>query len=850
MSHRVNVTRAACLLVVLASALAGASPSAAATGIRFSTPSVVDPTHVFGEPTVGIDPLGRVFASGPTGTGTQRSVWFGSPDGGHSFRPISPGPPPSPITSFQSPPGGGDTDLAFDSHAKQYFADLYALACLRTATTSDGGATASQSIYPAGCSGVPAADRQWLAVYDPPAGTPKQSPYTGPTPLAYMEYNNLSSGAQWVMSNSANDPQPGGPGLNYSNAEQGGPSNPNYAPWGADGYPAIDQVSGKVFQAASTPDPDMKANDYDLLLNIGSPDATGALSFLDAPAAPGGAGDTSKLIHIADHITGDTGVLFDVLSMDQARNLYAAWTVNDATGKAPATRQVWVSVASAASGWRKWSPPVQVSDASTATGDAVNIMPWIQAGGAGRADAVWYGSDKVSDPSTAAGQAWNVFMAQVVFPTGADGAVTGASPSVSLVKVSPHPMKYNDVCLVGTDCIAQQGNRNLADFFQVKTDASGAAEVIYDDTSNGLVQSGFTSGNQQVVDHAGAPLVTLARQSSGPGLFGADVSGPSDAPQGGLTKPAGDARYPVIGGTEVPGMDVLGTQLSLSGSTLTVTSKVVDLAHPAQTLSTLSGASALQYVTRWQMGNTLYYAAMEQGSSGAPTFYAGATASVDLCSVSACDPHVLTYPEPGGGGATEPGTVSCPPTPSASAPCTLTIDVKTADIGNPAASSLLEEVGTYARAASQPDSSITNAQAQADNVPLEIDGLCCFNFRSSGGSGPSELSAARLAALRAAGVVACASRRNFVIRLPRGLRSATVFVNRRRVRVLTGRRLRAPVRLTGLPPGRFTVRVVGRLRNGRRQVTVRRYRTCTPKRRHRYVPPRSHKHRATTGKSG
>jgi hypothetical protein len=300
----------------------------------------------------------------------------------------------------------------------------------------------------------------------------------------------------------------------------------------------------------------------------------------------------------------------------------------------------------------------------------------------------------------------------------------------------------------------------------------------------------------------------------------------------------------VIGGTEVPGMDVLGTQLSLSGATLTVTSKVVDLAHPAQTLSALSGASALQYVTRWQMGNTLYYAAMEQGSSGAPTFYAGATASVDLCSVSACDPHVLTYPEPGGGGATEQGSVSCPATPSPSAPCTLTVAVKTADVGNPSASSLLEEVGTYARAASQPDSSITNAQAQADNVPLEIDGLCCFNFRTSGGAGPSEMSAQRLAALLAArnrSAVACASRRHFVIRLPRGLRSATVFVNRRKVRVIRGRRLRAPVILTGLPKGRFTVRVVGRLVNGRRQVTTRRYRTCTPGKRHRYVPPRTHK---------
>src|SRR5436190_1199166 len=158
--------------VVVAAAgflLALAGPARAAS-IGFETPAVVDPTHTFGEPDVGVDPLRRVFVSGPTGTGTQRSVWFGSVDAGHTFRPISPGPPPSAIQSFNAPPGGGDTDIAFDHNAKQYFSDLYALICLRSATTSDGGATASQSVFPAGCAGLPGADRQWLVVHDPPPG--------------------------------------------------------------------------------------------------------------------------------------------------------------------------------------------------------------------------------------------------------------------------------------------------------------------------------------------------------------------------------------------------------------------------------------------------------------------------------------------------------------------------------------------------------------------------------------------------------------------------------------------------------------------------------------------------------
>src|SRR5712691_5188367 len=161
--------------LLIAAASGSTIPALAAPGIAFGVPVVVDPIHTNGEPDIGIDPFGRVFVSGPTGTGTQRSTWFGSVDRGHTFRIITPGLPPSPLIGLLDPPGGGDTDINFDRSGKQYFADLYALICLRTATTSDGGATVSQEVYPAGCSGVPGADRQWLAVYDPPGNIPHRS---------------------------------------------------------------------------------------------------------------------------------------------------------------------------------------------------------------------------------------------------------------------------------------------------------------------------------------------------------------------------------------------------------------------------------------------------------------------------------------------------------------------------------------------------------------------------------------------------------------------------------------------------------------------------------------------------
>jgi hypothetical protein len=80
----------------------------------------------------------------------------------------------------------------------------------------------------------------------------------------------------------------------------------------------------------------------------------------------------------------------------------------------------------------------------------------------------------------------------------------------------------------------------------------------------------------------------------------------------------------------------------------------------------------------------------------------------------------------------------------------------------------------------------------------------------------------------------CRSRRSFLIRIrvPKGKRakSAVVRVNGKRVRVIRGRRLRAPVRLTGLPKGRFTVRITVRLRNGKKLTGKRVYHTCVPRR--------------------
>jgi hypothetical protein len=727
----------------VASSGSSAHPSRPATAakITFSVPTVVDPIHTFGEPSINFNiPRGEFFASGPTGTGTQRSMWEGSVDGGHTFRIIVPGPPAAPYDSEPEPkPGGGDTDINFDRAGNEYFADLYALACNRSAVTPDGGATVSQSFNACGLPQYPGSDRQWLAVYDPPSGIPHQSKYQGKK-LIYLEFNNLkgpypNSGAQWLKSTD---------GLHWSNATAGVNSaadQATYSPFGNDGYPAVDQQTGKIFQVAGLPVgyPNGSSTRYNLELNIGTPDSTGALTFLDHPTSSGGGPNPKKLIVVAKNLAASPDTLFSVLSMDSARNLFAVYATDDPSK--PQEDQVFVTGSSAASGWTRWTKPVQVSNASTSTGDATNIFPWDKAGGPGRVDAVWYGSNKMIDPSSHAGQAWNVFMNQLVFPVNKSGGLTGAAPTTTLVKVSPHPMHYGDVCLQGSGCILSQGNRNLADFFTMTIDKNGAAQIIYDDTSNGLIQPGGAPGGNQSADHAGAPVVTIAHQASGMGLYGKPIHGTPNAPVSGMSDPAGDARYPVIGGHNVTGMDILGSSLALSkdGKTLTVSTKVADLSNPSATLSALPLANSLEYVTRWQLGNTLYYAGMSTSGSS-PAFYAGKVGSIDLCSVSACFPHVLVYPDSTssftGSGSSQPGRVRCPAHPSAADPCTISITVNTADVGSPTAHSLLEEVGAYSFATSIPQASENNLTAQKDIVPLEIDGACCYDFSASAVASP------------------------------------------------------------------------------------------------------------------
>jgi hypothetical protein len=93
----------------------------------------------------------------------------------------------------------------------------------------------------------------------------------------------------------------------------------------------------------------------------------------------------------------------------------------------------------------------------------------------------------------------------------------------------------------------------------------------------------------------------------------------------------------------------------------------------------------------------------------------------------------------------------------------------------------------------------------------------------------------KIATLPKQGKRKCLSRRAFTIRLkePSGdaLNTASIFLNGRRVEIRRGDRITAPIRLTGLPKGRYTVKIVAKTVLGKTIQGSRKYRTCAKKRR-------------------
>jgi hypothetical protein len=240
---------------------------------------------------------------------------------------------------------------------------------------------------------------------------------------------------------------------------------------------------------------------------------------------------------------------------------------------------------------------------------------------------------------------------------------------------------------------------------------------VYDDTSNGLVQG----VQDTAADHQGAALVTVVTQNTGLSALTGKPLTPNDstAPVNSWTDPVGDALLKPLGGSKVPGADITAVSMKLVGSDVVID---LTLGGALGTAAQTAATPTAQAVVRWQMGDTLYFAAAEATPAGPLEYYGGMTASVDLCSVSGCKPNYLTYnafPAPGvsqGTGSNDGNKY--------------VIRIPLSAVGSPTDKSLLEEVMAFVTASPQAGAVPQNNGTDfLDIAPLQVEGTKTFNAR-------------------------------------------------------------------------------------------------------------------------
>ena len=145
-----------------------------------------------------------------------------------------------------------------------------------------------------------------------------------------------------------------------------------------------------------------------------------------------------------------------------------------------------------------WSSAIRVSD-GTETRTAV--FPWMTTGPVpGTIGVVWYGSDKLTTGDDTAD--WHVFYS---LGTG----VKGSNPTFRQAEASDHVIHGANISEAGLVVGGMSPNRNLADYFQVAFDPTGAAVIGFCDDHNDLSGHAF-----------------VTRQISGPGATGANIPAP------------------------------------------------------------------------------------------------------------------------------------------------------------------------------------------------------------------------------------------------------------------------------------------------------------------------------------
>lgn len=433
-----------------------AGPAPTGKGTVFAPETVRD-----GEPSVRVDLRGNTYPAGirgvpagvdvwrfgpqnfcprftfhdddefPTGDPADGYVYLGQPDG--IFVNEGEGSPDA---------GGGDIEIATSFPASTTATPALSMVSLTLANiTGAASFDRGNNWTPANpvTAIAPPADRQWIAAFG--------------ESTVYLYYRTLATLTGLVLQKSIDN------GVTYvAGATLANPLG--FTP----GWIDVDQ----------TPNPDGSVDVY-----LSGQNSSELAVFHCVDPNPSGVSTISCTLHIVDDQMSH-GHIFDPVTVDNAGNVYAAWSNNDDIFYAYSTNKGGT-----------WSSPVQVT--SEAAGmPKFNIFPWITAGDDGRVGIVWFGTESPGNANDAEWKAYYAFTPNA----------RAATPDLSWTEVSDHFIHKGNVSQGGFNPLGADENRNLIDFFQVADDPrDGAAVVAWGDDHN---------------DFDGATY--FARQIDGPGL--------------------------------------------------------------------------------------------------------------------------------------------------------------------------------------------------------------------------------------------------------------------------------------------------------------------------------------------
>ena len=557
-------------------ALAGTpTPTRSAGALAFSAETIVDPQRTEGEPVNFIANDGTYWESGPFGTSTQQSFVHRSTDGGLEFHTVS-------ATELRpdTPPGGGDTDLAVDDQNYVYFSDLEGLANVGTSVSNDNGNTWRKNTLASQEAGV---DRQWYAVDNGPTSSAADN-------TVFFVYRQTPLGSQILSSPGSTGPADPVGGLQWTNAAT------------VPGQLAISQGApcGKLFF-----DP-VKRNLY---MPCGKSDH---IEVTIGHVAPG------QRTNIDFHTVelqpappkGDPTTVFPWIGIDAAGNLMVVWI--DGTD-----RNVYESVSTDAG--TSWTTPVQVNTPPATT----NTFPEVAGGSKGRFVISWYGNDSTASSDD---QPANTSVDAANYPWyGYVAVVTKANtlaPHIAQQPFTKHPMHYGYICNSGTACTS---GRTMADYFDVAFDKQGLIRLVFDDESSQYRQAHLMEVRQL---RGGVPATPMADPTGDAQVphYAAGGPGPNQ-PQLDFTGVA--VSQPIAGVLRVRmSLASLAALTPPTGKTATV------WLTRFQAKSVLpNGAEAYR----------IFYVGAKSVRGGAPTFFAGSGDDPTGCISASSGCKILTY---------------------------------------------------------------------------------------------------------------------------------------------------------------------------------------------------------------